>query len=252
MATQTATVMYVYGVTAEPTAPQGSGIQGSPIKAITEGSITALVSELPHADEVELGREELNAHATVLEQAMQSGTVLPMRFGVVMENEDAVRQNLLSAHRDILTQQLEEMAGKVEVRLRAVYEEQTVMREVVNENPEVVKLRESIQGKSEDATYYDRIRLGELVAQAVEQKRTYDSAELLHYLESLAIASQVGEPTHERVALNASFLVAQDQLEAFDQAVDEVGRQQQHRMRLKYVGPLPPYSFVELGSAGEA
>jgi hypothetical protein len=32
----------------------------------------------------------------------------------------------------------------------------------------------------------------------------------------------------------------------FDAAVDEIGRTEADRMRLKYTGPLPPHSFVQL------
>jgi hypothetical protein len=35
----------------------------------------------------------------------------------------------------------------------------------------------------------------------------------------------------------------------FDDAVDEIGRAQADRMRLKYTGPLPPHSFVKLRTA---
>ncbi|MDQ6749432.1 MAG: GvpL/GvpF family gas vesicle protein, partial [Actinomycetota bacterium] len=56
-----------------------------------------------------------------------------------------------------------------------------------------------------------------------------------------------GEPGHERVALNASFLVERERMAEFDEAVDELGRARAGRLRLKYTGPLPAHSFVELG-----
>ena len=120
------------------------------------------------------------------------------------------------------------------------------MSEVVRESRPIAELRESLRGQSEDATYYERIRLGEMVAEEVNAKREQDGQQLLARLEPLAVRVDVGDPIHERMALNASFLVERAQIEAFDQAVDALGAEQSDRMRFKYTGPLPPHSFVEL------
>src|SRR5947209_13385079 len=241
---------YVYGVhAAGEDPPQISGIGGAPLHEVTADGVAALVSPLEDR-ELTLGREEMTIHARVLEEALQHGTVLPMRFGVVMDGEPAVRSALLEAHRDELIRQLDEMTGKVELRLRAVYDESVLMREVVQEDHGIGRLRESLRGKPEDATYYERIQLGEMVAAAVERKREQDADRMLEQLVPLSLAIEVGDPGNERVALNASFLVERGQIAAFDVAVDELGREQNGPMRLKYTGPLPTHSFVRLRTGG--
>src|SRR5438067_2205845 len=146
---------YVYGIVERKApAPSGEGICGYPLRLITDDGAAALVSELKQR-ELALGREELLAHARVLEDAVSSGTVLPMRFGIVMEGEEEVRQRLLQAHSEELRIQLERFADKVEINIRASYDEQLLMREVVSENEEVRRLRDAVQGKPEDATYYE-------------------------------------------------------------------------------------------------
>ncbi len=243
------TPLYVYGVIApDAAAPAAPGIAGETIRTIVGDGVAVLISDLPDAEHLTLGREEITTHAEVLERALHGGTVLPMRFGVVMADEEALRSQLLDAHHDELREQLEELAGKVELRLRAVYEEATLMREVVAENVQIAKLRQAIQGQSQDASYYARIQLGELVVDAVQQKREDDTGALLDELAPLTLDMRVGEPGNERVALSASFLVEEKRIEEFDAAVEEIGRQQDTRMRLKYTGPLPPYSFVELST----
>jgi hypothetical protein len=237
---------YVYGIVERKApAPAGTGIRGSSVRLITDDGAAALVSELDQRD-LRMGREELLAHAHVLENAVATGTVLPMRFGIVMEGEEEVRQRLLQAHADELKAQLERFADKVEVSIRASYDEQRLMREVVAENPEIRRLRNSVQGKPEDATYYERIRLGELVSKAVERKREADSARILEALWPFAADVQVAPPTHERVALNAAFLVERKRLQEFDQVLDGFAGGQAGRLHFKYTGPLPPHSFVEL------
>jgi hypothetical protein len=236
---------YVYGIVeGRAPAPAGSGIGGSSLRLIPGDGAAALVSDL-EGRELALGREELLAHAHVLEGALSSGTVLPMRFGVVMEGEDEVRRRLLSAHAEELRAQLERFAEKVEVNIRASYEEPVLMREVLEANPEVARLKQSLQGKPEDATYYERIRLGELVSKAVERMREADSARILEALSPFASDVHVAPPVHERVALNAAFLVERKRLREFDEIVEAFAGGQAGRLHFKYTGPLPPHSFVE-------
>ena len=88
-----------------------------------------------------------------------------------------------------------------------------------------------------------------MIAAAVEARRRRDADEILALLAPLAEDYQVAEPRHERMALSASFLIPRDGMAEFDAAVDDVGRRQKHRMRLRYTGPLPPHSFVTLEHA---
>ncbi len=239
---------YVYGVVPHAVDPPAiPGIGGAPLQLITSDGLAALVSEVPDG-ELRMGREEMTVHSKVLEEALSRGTVLPMRFGVVMAGDAAVDRHLLHAHRDALSSQLEELEGKVELSLRATYEEDSLMREVVCEDQDVARLSESLRGAPEDATYYGRIELGELVARAVERKRERDADEILVALTPLALDVRVAEPAHERIALSASFLVERERLEEFDHAVERAAAAQANRIRFKYTGPLPPHSFVELAS----
>lgn len=240
---------YVYGVIpAAGDPPSVAGIGGTPVQLIGVDEIAALVSDID-PDGLEMGREAMTAHERVLEDALTGATVLPMRFGVIMKGEQAVRSELLSRHGSELRAQLAALDGKIELRLRATYEEDRLMREAVAQDPEILRLRESLRHVPEEATYYARIQLGELVAAAVERTREADGEAILAELAPLAVSVEVGANAHERIALNASFLVERGRLAAFDERVDEIGRSQAGRMRFKYTGPLPPHSFVSLATA---
>jgi gas vesicle protein GvpL/GvpF len=241
---------YVYGVV-RPTGklPEGPGIAGTPVQLIATDDIGALVSDLPD-DELRLGREEIQAHTRVLDQALVQGTVLPMRFGVLMEGPDEVRHRLLEQHAGEISVQLEELSDKVEVNIRAVYDEQRLMGEIVRENEAIARLRQSLQGQPDDAAYYGRIQLGELVAEAVERTRERDVRTVIDSLVPPALAVEVGQQAHERVVLSGSFLVERHRLDELDVALETLASRQGGRMRFKYTGPLPPHSFVEFaGSA---
>jgi hypothetical protein len=173
-----------------------------------------------------------------------------MRFGVVMEDEAAVRERLLDLHREQLVAQLERLDGQVELSLRATYQEEPLLREILAEEHRIRELHEALRGSSPAATYFERIRLGELIAAAVEDRRHRDTQAIMSMLAPLADDFRLSEPRHERIALSASFLTARERVAEFDDAVDDVGRRQQNRMLLKYTGPLPPHSFVTLASGG--
>jgi hypothetical protein len=238
---------YVYGIVESTArAPKAKGIGGSPLAVVAGDGAAALVSDLPDG-EVQMGRDEVMTHAEVLDQALTRGTVLPMRFGVIMGGSDDVRRQLLERHGEDLRAQLVDLAGKVELNVRAVYEEDVVLREVVNDDPEIARLREVVHDRSEDATYYERIRLGELVAQAVEHRREQDAQAIVDLLTPTTLAVDVGAPAHERVVINASFLVERKRLDAFDEVLEAVARDQFGRIRFKLTGPRAPHSFVELG-----
>jgi hypothetical protein len=240
---------YVYGIVeASAPEPSGTGIRNAPLRLIPGETAAALVSDL-EGEELKFGREEAMTHARVLEEALSRGTVLPMRFGVVVAGPDEVRERILDGHGAELAAQLQQLGGKVELAVRAVYEEEPLMREIVQRNPEIARRRERLRGQPEDATYYERIGLGEMVAEAVERSRENDAHTILEVLSPLALAVEIGQPSHERVVLSASFLVDRTGLDRFDQALEEIAAGQASRIRFKLTGPLPPHSFVQLAGA---
>jgi hypothetical protein len=245
---QPETAKYVYGVVRSEGAspPKGAGIDDVPVDVVAHGNVAALTSDVP-VDFVEAGREELLAHSRVLEEAMEGAVVLPMRFGVVLPDEETIHERLLGPFAETLEAQLQEMDGKVEVTIKGIHDEEAILREVIAESREIAELRDAIQGKPEAATYYERIRLGELIAAALDDKRAAAAPQIIDRLASLAVDVRVGEPVHERMAVNASFLVERDRLGEFDRVVDQIGAALAGRIQLKYTGPLPPHSFVELG-----
>jgi hypothetical protein len=240
---------YVYGIVESTAAtPRGRGIGGAPLRLVKGADAAALVSEIG-SSQVRLGRKEVLVHSKVLERALKRGPVLPMRFGVVMSDDEDIRSRLLDEHAAELSTQLTEMVGKVEIRIRATYEEEPLLRDVVRDHPEIGSLREALRGSSEDATYYERIRLGELVAGAVERRREHDARVIVDALATASLAVEVGSAPHERVVVQVSFLVERERLGEFNAILDGIAGDFGGRVRFKYTGPLPPHSFVQLAAS---
>ena len=247
--------LYVYGVATPPSTAEvagaGVGDPPAPVRALVHETLAALVSPIP-AQRVRATRANLGAHLRVLQEAMDTATVLPMRFGVVFPDEDAVREELLVARRAELESLADRLKGHIQLDVRAFYDEDALLREIVGEDGAVATLRERVRELPGDAGHFDRIRLGELVAGAVATRRARDEQAILERLQPLAADVRVDEGLSERVAFKGSFLVARDVADRFDEVLDDLAKGLSARMRFKVVGPLPPHGFVELDDAARA
>jgi hypothetical protein len=244
---------FVYGVVAAPAAVRvtAAGVGGAPVRAVERGDLAALVSDLG-ADQVPGRREDLDAHAQVLAQTIESVTVVPMRFGVSLDSDDAVREQLLARNEELLRQLLRDLDGHVQATLKAFYIEDALLREIVRSNPEIARLREATAGRDDDpATHSARLQLGQMVAAAVEAQRAADADALLRRIQPLVADVRTEQPTHERIALHAQLLVRRDRAAELEAAVEELAGAHAEQLRLRYVAPLAPFSFSEVALDAE-
>ncbi|GAA2440164.1 GvpL/GvpF family gas vesicle protein [Actinomadura vinacea] len=246
--TQTA-ARYVYGVTRAAAAlPDGlTGLDGRPVTLITHEGCAAVTSDLPVGRP--LGeRADLLAHEHVLEALLATGTVVvPFRFGAALAGPEAVEKELLAANAERLTQILDRLDGRLEVRVRGTYVQDALLREVMNDDPQIADLNDRLRripADAADAAYYDRVRLGEMIARSLEQRREADGQALLEALAPAAHDLVRKPPAREDDVMDAAFLVDADRREDFERAVRDTGAAHADRITLRLIGPLPPYDFV--------
>jgi hypothetical protein len=238
---------YVYGVlrAGADVAISEGGVGDERVEFVTSGKLAAMVSPAPPG-EVPGNRRNLLAHSRVLQEAARDVCVLPMRFGVVMPSEAAVKEELLDAHAEQLLVQLETFDGLAELEVKLLCPEDELLRGVVAGNPEIVKRRKALEGKPGEATYYERIELGELVAAALDARREELTRRVLERVEPLSAATEIGERLHEQMVASFALLVERGRIPEVDVAVDKLGEELGPEIRIRYVGPLPPYSFATL------
>jgi hypothetical protein len=240
-------IVYVYGVvTASERAPvglAGVGAEGNPVRHVSSSNVAAIVSDVSRAP---LGRgQDIRAHWRVLDDAVTRSTVLPLRFGTVMESDAAVRDDFLVPNEDRLTAQLASLEGKVQLNVRGSYREEALLRDVVRRTPAIRRLRERVQQVPQAAAYYDMIRLGELVAAEIDRRREHDTELVIDRLERLALGSQAEGRATKETAVNVAFLVERERLDGFAAAAQQLQAELGDQVRLRCVGPLPPYSFAD-------
>jgi hypothetical protein len=237
--------VYVYGVL--PAAELGSlsslGVQAATVRAVEHQGLTALVSELKE-DKLAAARE-VRSHWRVLDEVSKSATVLPARFGTVLESDQAVRELLLDPNAERLKELMMHVAGRVQLNLKGEYDEDGLIRSIAQNSPAILALREKVRAVSMPAGYYDRIQLGELVAAEVERRRQSDTQHALELLGPLAVDSRQEQVTLPRNAYKLAFLVERGSQDDFTSAVNRLAADQADDIDIRYVGPLPPYSFAE-------
>ena len=254
MPDQHAKDVYVYGVVCDGEALTiaTEGIEDAgPARFVRHDGLAAIVADVP-PHPVPTTRRNLSAHAEVLAEVARQTTVLPMRFGVAFPDERRIVDEFLGPSGYDLASLLDRFEGMVEATLRGLYEDEDArLREVVEQEPEIAGLREQVRATPEDAGYYARIRLGELVAAALEKRRAADERRILDRLEPFAHAVERDTELPERVVVKAAFLIERTKLPAFDGELDALARELAARIRFSCAGPLALHSFVDVTPRAE-
>jgi hypothetical protein len=212
---------------------------------VEAGDLGAIVGNAPDGD-AKATRNQALAHARVLEAAAVDAPVVPFRFGIMVPGDQEVGTDLLQAWHDQLAQLLKRVEDRLQMTLKVYYDEDVVLREILDREPEIARLRERTRKDPEGANRDEQVRLGELVSTAVQQRRERDSGDILEQLRPVSIAAVVEGLEKEFMVLNAPFLVERDRRQEFEEAVEEVARERQQRMRFRLLGPMPAYNFIDV------
>ena len=222
--------------------------EGNAVYTVLHNNLAAVVSDSP-VMQYESTRQNMVAHERVLETVMREFTLLPVRFGTVTDSTSPTQdiQKLLSGRFEEFEKLLRDMGDKVEQGLKAFWhDEKAIFEEIVGENADIRRLRNSLLGKSAEATHFDRVRLGEMVKEALNHKRAKEAARILLPLRGLAHSVRENEVMGDRMVVNAAFLVDRSKEPEFDQAVSKLDGQFGTRVVFKYIGSAPPYNFVNI------
>jgi hypothetical protein len=242
------TGIYVYGILPadiELTSDEMLGVGDPPgqVRVIRSDGLAALVSEVDLSGQ--LGSpDDLTAHKEILDATATELPVLPLRFGAVLTDEDAVAEELLAANEDEFAAALDELEGKTQYVVKGRYLEEVILDEVLSESRRAARLRDKIRGQDADLTRDDRIQLGEIINEAVTAKRDEDTRALGDAMEGHCVASLVREPTHELDAAHVAFLVDAEQEGEMERVLEDLADDWEGRIEVRLLGPMAAYDFV--------
>jgi hypothetical protein len=242
---QTAT--YVYGMVPGDV-KLNSGVQGvgdppGEVRLVRSGDLAALISEVDITKP--LGTpEDLQAHEEILDSVVTEAPVLPLRFGAVLTSEDAVAEELLQANHDEFAAALRQLEGCAQYVVRGRYDESAILGEILSGSSAAARLRDRIRGADPDATREQRIQLGEIINNAIADKRQADTRQLVSVTRDHCVASVVRDATSDLDAAYVALLVETSQVGQVERVLTDLGDDWQGRVQLSLIGPMAPYDFV--------
>ncbi|MFJ7068599.1 GvpL/GvpF family gas vesicle protein [Streptomyces sp. NPDC101115] len=235
--------LYVYAIT-QSSHPldleglTGVGEDGSSVRTVCADSLCAVVSEAP--EDIGMTRPDIEAHHAVQERLWDQGATLPLSFGFVAENDDAVRA-VLEERAEQFTERLEELTDRVEFNVKGLEEEEAALRRIVDESERIRQLNDATRDGG--GTYEDRLELGRLLNDEVLARQAALAESVLAALRPHAYAEHLAEPS-QQYFLSASFLVDREKAEEFTRAAEEGTEELPEGVEIRVRGPLPPYSFA--------
>lgn len=241
---------YIYGIIRSKDSvnfgPIGIGKRGDEVYGINYDSLCAVVSNSPII-QYEARRVNMIAHQKVLEEVMKQYAVLPVRFSTISEqNDDAGILKILEKDFKKFDDLLNKMEGKKELGLKILAHEAQIYEHIVEKYDEIRNLRAKLINLPADKTHYQRMKVGEMVAEALKKETENYKNIILDTLNPLAEDTKVNDNYGEMMVLNAAFLIKNTSEPTFDKAVTDLDEKYGRFMTFKYVGSLPPYNFVHL------
>ena len=194
----------------------GHGFQHQPLRGIRSDALMAIVSDHEGAalrPEV----ETLWDYERIVERIAQAHAIVPVRFGSVMDDDEAVVE-MLRSRREHLLRVLEYTRGAVELAVRATWEQ-------------------APEPEHQTGTGYMRARLQ-------LRSRAREVAGDLMPLGKLSRTSRCELPAGPEQPMRCAYLVDRELVEDFTTSLRRLD-QQLRDLELVCTGPWPPYSFAE-------
>jgi len=226
--------------------PVGIGNRGDVVSTISYRDLSGVISNSPMSRYV-VSRENLLAHEKVIEKVMQDYTVLPVRFCTIATSAEEIR-SLLRKRFPEFKNLLRDMDNKIELGIKALWVDMNdILTKIARENKQIRQLKKKTEVKSPSKqTRADKICLGTMVQSALEAKRQSEGEEIMGTLRKTALDYRFNKTYGDNMILNAAFLIDRSREKEFDNQVDELTTKYGKRIKFSYVGPAPPFNFVNL------
>jgi hypothetical protein len=242
---------YIYGIIPakhrQEFGPIGIGGRGDAVYTLPYKSVAAIVSSSPIV-KYAVTRDNVIAHARVLEKAVEEYTVLPVRFCTIAMNAEIIVERVLKTRYQEFLDLLREMNGKMELGIRARWIDlDAIFAEVVEENKDIRALKQALLSeRNGQRRYASTIKIGQLVQKALGEKKKREAEELLKALRPFSLDCKENQFYGDMNLVNAAFLVAREKERDFDRKINELEKIHSERKQLKYTAPIVPYNFVEV------
>jgi len=242
--------IYIYGIikTSEPQdfGQIGIGDEPSHVQTISFKDISAVTSKSPlvHYDKVAKDKviKDLITHQFVVEKVMSSFTIVPVKFGTMVETTgDAF--SFLEKGYALLSEELGKMEQKIELDIVVSWNLQKVLAHVYRQDSQIQIKQEELALQGSNARTEDKITLGKLIEQALKSEKVRYNELVQQTLQQGAQDMCLHDLAGDEMIFNAAFLLEKQHEESFTTLVNSLDEKLEGVMNFRVVGPLPVYSF---------
>jgi len=225
--------------------PIGIGGRGDEVHTLCYRDLACVISSTPMT-KYEISRENLTANEKVIEKVMEDYTVLPFRFCTVATSIEEIRNLLMKRYQEFKNL-LRSMDNKVELGLKVIWRDMdAIFKEIPESNKAVRDLKDRLLEKGTSTSIDEKMNLGKTVKEALDAKKEEESEEIIDILKPICTDIRINKSTGDNMVLNSAFLVDRLREIEFDDTVSNLSQKFDGRYLFKYVGPAPPFNFVEL------
>jgi hypothetical protein len=218
-----------------------------------QNQVKNLIAELNKNVEVQNNTAEiLQAHENIIDTLMQETTVVPLKFGTILKDENSALK-MLENDEEKFKSLLAKFRGKVEWGLKVYADKQSLRRYIIHSDPKFMYLEDKQKKMSRGAAYLLGRKMEEEIEDHVVDQFTQVAEEIFQACGKDAVEAKLNDTLPQKVTgkkkemiLNAAYLVEREKGDHLQQ------RGQSFRdkyaflgLDLEFSGPWPPYNFIE-------
>ncbi len=163
-------------------------------------------------------------------------TILPIRFGTMVDSEEEIEDFLASNYIHIKWA-FDRLKGKAEITVHLSWDLKAVLQEINQDKQWLDNAKQSIN-------LTNTAEIGRLLFVTADTKKKEIVDSVHCKLIAVSLDSSDGRCSNEQIIMNRSYLIERTAERLFDEAMTELAEENKSYLSLKYIGPLPPYSFA--------
>ena len=211
--------------------------------------------------------EKVRNHQVVIEEAMKTSTVIPLKFLTLYKTEEKVKKVLEEKYNEF-RELLDKLRGKEEWGLKVYVVDKEKLAEAIKKgDEELIKMGKEITEKPEGVKYFFEKQIEEKVKEKLDEQLDGYIKEVFDILAPFSVEKPVinkvlpveltgknKETTLREMILNISYLISKEKVGEFQKTVERI----HHNIYfpkglwLEYSGPWPPYNFAQTKFQGSA
>jgi hypothetical protein len=222
------------------------GISGANLYAVSIDEISAVVSDIKRADFI-ADKKNAIEYAGVIENMAQQFTLLPMRFGSIMNSTEII-SNMLEKNYSGFQKNLQKVENKSEFGLKIFCDTGKLKAELNLKSEETSETSQNPVIENKNSVFKEYINQ-KLKAHRLEETLLgyIDSviAEFNGFLIELNAEKKIKKMTTATTIIDAVFLIEKDKKAELVRAIEDM-QGKYSELNFILTGPWPPYSFVDV------